>query len=142
MSSTTKSYTMTTTLNRGYEDSVADTRKALTDVGFGVLTEIDIQTTLKNKLGVDVPAQIILGACRPPLAHRALEAEPSVAALLPCNVVVRDIGDGQTVVEVIDPEMMMSVTSAPALAEVAAEAKDRLQKALLALGGTAAQVTA
>ncbi len=142
MSSTTKSYTMTTTLNRGYEDSVADTRKALTDVGFGVLTEIDIQTTLKNKLGVDVPAQIILGACRPPLAHRALEAEPSVAALLPCNVVVRDIGSGQTVVEVIDPEMMMSVTSAPALAEVAAEAKDRLQKALLALGGTAAQVTA
>lgn len=80
------SYTMSVTLHRRYDEVLADVRQALADQGFGVLTEIDVRDTLRSKLGVDVPAQVILGACRPELAHRALGAAPSLAALVPCNV--------------------------------------------------------
>jgi uncharacterized protein (DUF302 family) len=103
---------------------------ALTDQGFGVLTEIDIQATLKAKLDVDVPAQVILGACRPPLAHAALQAEPSVGVLLPCNVVVRSLDDDTTVVEALDPKIMVSLTQNDALSSVADEAGLRLSTAL------------
>lgn len=105
---------------------------ALRAEGFGVLTEIDVAATLKAKLGVERPAYLILGACNPPLAHRALEIEPSVGALLPCNVVLRADGDG-TVVEAIDPSAAMSVGGDAAIAEVASEARGRLQRVIAAI---------
>jgi uncharacterized protein (DUF302 family) len=124
---------MGVTLSRPYDETLAAVREELAEQGFGVLTEIDVQATLKNKLGVDVPAQVILGACRPELAHRALESVPSIAALLPCNVVVRDLGSGTTLVEAVDPDMMVRVTGNDTLQEVATEARRRLDAALAAL---------
>ena len=129
------SATLTTTVAAPYGETVTRVREALADQGFGVLTEIDIRATLKTKLDVDVASQVILGACRPELAHRALQAVPSVAALLPCNVVVRDLEDGTTLVEAVDPDAMMSVVEDPdgELAAVAADARTRLDAALAAL---------
>jgi uncharacterized protein (DUF302 family) len=101
--------------------------------GFGVLTQVDMQATLKAKIGADIPPQVILGACRPPLADVALRAEPSIGLLLPCNVVVRSVNDDQTRVETIDPAIMVSVTGNPALQAVAAEARTRLTDALRSL---------
>jgi uncharacterized protein (DUF302 family) len=126
------SFTISTTLGSSYDDTVAAVRAALAEQGFGVLTEIDMKATLKAKLGVDIPPQVILGACRPPLAHAAIQADPSIAALLPCNVVVRVEG-GSTVVEAVDPDAMMSLADHPALREVAADAKQRLSAALASL---------
>lgn len=128
-------YTLATQLTASYDDAVALTRNALQGVGFGVLTEIDVKATMKTKLDIDVPAQIILGACRPPLAHRAMTAEPSVATLLPCNVVVRENPTGGTIVEMIDPGVMAQLATAPELADVAAEARALLVTALDSLGG-------
>jgi uncharacterized protein (DUF302 family) len=127
------SYALTTTVQQPYDQTLAATREALGEQGFGVLTEIDIRATLKAKLDVDVPPQVILGACRPPLAHTALQAEPSVGLLLPCNVVVRAVDAGTTLVEALDPAVMVSLTGNEALAEVAAEAGQRLAAALAAL---------
>jgi len=130
------SYTMSITIPRPYDETVAAVREQLTEAGFGVLTEIDIKATLKAKLDVDVAPQVILGACRPQLAHLALEAEPSIAAMLPCNVVVRSTPDG-TVVEAFDPQVMMSFAgdgaAGEALKAVASDARDRLSAALTAL---------
>jgi len=126
------SFTLSTTVERSYDDTVAAVREALGDQGFGVLTEIDLKATLAAKLGVDVPPQVILGACRPQLAHRALEVDPSIAAVLPCNVVVRSIGEATTVVEAFDPDAMMALAG-DGLTEVAAEARERLSAALAAL---------
>ena len=92
--STKVTYALTTTVRQPYERTLAATRAALAEQGFGILTEIDIRATMKAKLDVDVAPQVILGACRPPLAHAALQVEPSVGLLLPCNVVVRAV-DGQ-----------------------------------------------
>jgi uncharacterized protein (DUF302 family) len=128
-------FTISTTLSSSYDDSVAAVRAALAEQGFGVLTEIDMKATLKAKLDVDIPAQVILGACRPPLAHAAIQADPSIAALLPCNVVVRTEGDS-TVVEAVDPDAMMSLADHPALRAVAADAKQRLSAALASLTTT------
>jgi uncharacterized protein (DUF302 family) len=127
-------YTIGVVLDRPYAATVAAVRDRLADQGFGVLTEIDVAATLKTKLGVDVPAQVILGACRPELAHRALEAVPSIAVLLPCNVVVRDVGGG-TAVEAVDPDAMMRLADDATLREVAADARERLVAALAALEG-------
>ena len=124
------SYTLTTTVRRSFSETLDATRVSLTDQGFGVLTEIDIQATLKAKLDVDIPAQVILGACRPPLAYAALQAEPSVGALLPCNVVVRYLDDETTVVEALDPKVMVTLTHNDALSLVADEAGRRLAAAL------------
>ena len=126
------SYVLSTTLERPYDETVAAVREALAGQGFGVLTEIDLRATLAAKLGVDVPAQVILGACRPQLAHRALEIDPSIAAVLPCNVVVRSLGEHTTVVEAFDPDAMTALAG-DGLAEVAAEARQRLTAALAAL---------
>jgi uncharacterized protein (DUF302 family) len=98
-----------------------------------VLTEIDIAATLKAKLDVDVAPQVILGACRPPLAHQALQAEPSVGLLLPCNVVVRSTGPAETVVEAVDPQTMVALTDNPGLQDVADDARTRLDAALASL---------
>lgn len=124
-------YTLSTTVPLPYDDAVAATRAALAEQGFGVLTEIDIAATLKAKLDVDVPPQVILGACRPPLAHAALQVDPSVAAMLPCNVVVRSVGADTCVVEAFDPAVMTQIV--PDLAPIAAEAGQRLTAALAAL---------
>lgn len=124
------SYEITTTVHRPFDDTVAAVRAALVEQGFGVLTEIDLAAALKEKLGADIRPQVILGACNPPLAYRALQAEESVGLLLPCNVVVRDHGDGTTVAEAIDPQTMVAVTGNPALASVADEAAARLRAAL------------
>lgn len=126
-------YTMSTTLDLPYDDALVRVREALGDQGFGVLTEIDIKATLKAKLDVDVTPQAILGACRPELAHRALEAEPSIAALLPCNVVVRALSDTSTIVEAIDPDAMLAMVDSPGVRAVAQDAKTRLTAALAAL---------
>ncbi len=120
--------------DRGYDETVALVRSELGEAGFGVLTEIDIQATLKNKLDVDVEPQIILGACRPQLAHAAMQADPSIAALLPCNVVVRTDGD-QTVVEAFDPLAMtaMAPEASGTLHDIAQDARARLTGALEAV---------
>lgn len=125
-------FTMSTTVPQGYDETVERVRGLLGDAGFGVLTEIDIRATLHAKLGVDVPPQVILGACRPQLAHRALEADPRIAALLPCNVVVAQEGDG-TRVEVLDPGVMSQFSADGDVAEVAAEARERLEGMMAAL---------
>jgi len=125
-------YTLATTLDRPYAETVDAVRGALAEQGFGVLTEIDIRATLAGKLGVDVAPQVILGACRPQLAHQALEIEPAVAAMLPCNVVVRALDDHTTRVEAFDPQAMVAMAG-EALAPVATEAHSRLNAALAAL---------
>jgi uncharacterized protein (DUF302 family) len=129
------SATLTTTLAAPNDEGVARVREALADQGFGVLTEIDIRATFKAKLDVDVAPQVILGACMPQLAHRALTAAPSVAALLPCNVVVRELEAGRTLVEAVDPDAMMTVVpdDSGELAAVAADARTRLEAALASL---------
>jgi len=126
-------YTITTTLNQPYATAVEAVRAALGDQGFGVLTEIDLQATLKAKLDVDIEPQIILGACRPPLAYEAIQAEPSIAAVLPCNVVVRTVNEHTTVVEAFDPDAMMGLADNAALHKVAADAKQRLNAAFATL---------
>ncbi len=123
------SYALSRKTDKSYADAVEAVKAALGEQGFGVLTEIDIQATLKKKLDVDVPAQVILGACRPPLAHRALQAEPSIGLLLPCNVVVRETEAG-TLVEAVDPQTMVQMTDNDDLQGVADEAKQLLEKAL------------
>jgi uncharacterized protein (DUF302 family) len=105
---------------------------ALRAEGFGVLTEIDVAATMKAKLGLDGPPYLILGACNPPLAHRALEIDPSVGALLPCNVVIRADGD-RTIVEAMDPSAAMSIGGDAALGEVASEARARLERVIAAV---------
>jgi uncharacterized protein (DUF302 family) len=132
------SYALTTTVRRPFADTLAATRASLVDQGFGILTEIDIQATLKAKLDVDIPPQVILGACRPPLAHAALQVEPSVGLLLPCNIVVRSLDEDTTVVEALDPKVMVSLTENDALSTVANEAGQRLAAALDALTHTPA----
>ncbi|GAB2753891.1 DUF302 domain-containing protein [Terrabacter koreensis] len=132
-------YTLTTTVEADFDVTLAETRARLAEVGFGVLTEIDLASTLKAKLGVDIAPQGILGACRPPLAHAALKAEPSIGVLLPCNVVVRSIGEGHTLVEAMDPATMVELTGNDRLADIAADAHDRLTQALQALTASGAR---
>jgi uncharacterized protein (DUF302 family) len=111
-----------------YETALARTIAALKTEGFGVLTEIDVKETLKKKLNVEYPPYKILGACNPPLAHRALMAAPEVGLLLPCNVTVRELNNGVIEVAMIDPLMMMGVINNPALKPVADEARSRLER--------------
>lgn len=130
-------YTLRTTVRRSYEEAVEAVREELAAADFGILTEIDLAATLKAKLDVDVAPQVILGACRPQLAHQALEADPSIAALLPCNVVVRAVDETTTIVEAFDPEAMMSIAGQDqadgTVRTVASDARQRLTAALTAL---------
>ena len=121
-----------TPLHTSFEDAVARTREALAEQGFGVLTEIDMKATLKAKLGTDMEDYLILGACNPPLAHRAVEANRQLGLLLPCNVVVRTDPDhaGTVLVEAMNPGLLVEVTGDPELRPVAEQVTDRLQAAI------------
>lgn len=118
-----------------FDAAVTAVRQALADQGFGVLTEIDVTATLKAKLDHDMEDYLILGACNPPLAHRALEADRSIGLLLPCNVVVRRDGD-HTLVQALDPGTMVTLTGLDPLKPVAEEATARLDAALRTLSAT------
>ncbi|MYR06989.1 DUF302 domain-containing protein [Gordonia sp. SID5947] len=124
-----------TTLQTTFDDAVARTREALSEQGFGVLTEIDVTATLKQKLDQDMENYLILGACNPPLAHGALDVDRQIGLLLPCNVVVRDdtATAGNVIVEAMNPDIMVTVTDAPGLRDVAAAASEKLQAAIAAL---------
>ena len=124
---------MSTTLTLGFAEALDATRAELAEVGFGILTEIDLAATLAAKVGADIPPQVILGACRPPLALAAVTAEPSIGVFLPCNVVVRAVDDDHTIVEAIDPDAMVRLTDNEALTTVATDARERLATALEAL---------
>ncbi len=115
-----------------FDDAVSTVRQALKAEGFGVLTEIDVRATLKEKLGVDVPRHVILGACNPPLAHAAIQADVDISLLLPCNVTVREDG-GRVVVSIVDPAMMAAMSAAPALKEIARSARAKLENVIAAL---------
>lgn len=115
-----------------FEETVERVRAAFAEEGFGVLTEIDVQATLKAKLDRDLERYLILGACNPALASRALDADRTIGLLLPCNVVVREEGD-RTVVDALDPLMMAELTGLPEVQQVADEAGDRIDRALAAL---------
>jgi uncharacterized protein (DUF302 family) len=129
---------LSTALDAAFEDAVERTTRALADQGFGVLTRIDVKATLKQKLGEDMEDYLILGACNPALAHRALEADRQIGQLLPCNVVVRADPDSHGVlVEAMDPQLMIKVVDQPALQAIADEAAAKLQAAIGALGQTA-----
>ncbi|MCV7400431.1 DUF302 domain-containing protein [Mycobacterium fragae] len=122
----------TSTSNIAFDKVVGRTRDVLKDNGFGILTEIDVQATLKEKLGESMERYLILGACNPPLAHRALSAEKQVGLLLPCNVVVReDTQNPSTVhIEAMDPQVMVQVVDDPALSPVAQQATEQLRAAI------------
>lgn len=115
-----------------FEQADSRVRELLKEQGFGVLTEIDVKATLKQKLDKEFPRYVILGACNPPLAYQALSAETDIGLLLPCNVIVYEDGDG-AVVAALDPLRMMELTGNPALTEVASEARRRLEAVLDAL---------
>jgi Uncharacterized conserved protein len=119
------SYTLSAATELGFTDAAERVRDELKAEGFGILCEIDVQATLKEKLGVDGEPYLILGACNPPLAHQALEAEPDLGTLLPCNVVVYRRG-GKTHISAIDAERMLSIVGNDELAPVAAEVRRRL----------------
>lgn len=123
---------LTTTTSLGFADAVTQIRQALDDQGFGILTQIDVQATMKSKLDLDVEPYLILGACNPSLAHQALTLEPTIGLLLPCNVVVRTEG-GVTIVQAMDPQLLVTMVDKPGLKAIADEAGSRLGKALAQL---------
>ena len=125
----TGSFTRRVDTTLGYDDAITAIKAALQEHGFGTLTEIDVRATLKTKLDVDTTPQLIIGACNPQLAHRAMGVDPRVATLLPCNVVVR-AENGRTVVEGLDPEVMAQLSGAPELAAIAEDAARRINLAL------------
>ena len=123
------SYTFGTSLPMSLAEARPLVEAALKVEGFGILTEIDVAATMKAKLGVEGPPYLILGACNPPLAHRALTVEPSVGALLPCNVVLRE-QDGRTIVEAMDPGAVLGVVESSAIEPIALEARERLLRVI------------
>jgi len=126
-------YTFGKTVEYGFEQALERVTQELAKEGFGVLTEIDVAATLKKKLGKDMPPYKILGACNPQFAHRAIEAEPQIGALLPCNVVVRTGKAGKTIVEIMDPRAVLQLVDRPEIAEIAAQVRTRLERVLASL---------
>ena len=125
-------YTFGTVLSLSIEEARERVEAALAEQGFGILTEIDLRATLRDKLGIEREPYVILGACNPQLAHRALEVDPSVGALLPCNVVLRAEAHG-TRVEILDPTAALTIAGVEGLSAVAAEARDRLRQVVSGL---------
>jgi uncharacterized protein (DUF302 family) len=132
-------YARTITLDLPYDEAVPRVKEAFADQGFGTLTEFDVRTTLKSKLGEDMEDYLILGACNPQLAHRALDVEREIGLLLPCNVVVRALPEGGTLVQALDPGVMVAVPERPELRPVADEADQRIRAALDTLTSQAEQ---
>jgi len=131
-----KEYGIRTIVSLPFDEAVAKTKEVLQEQGFGVLSEIDMQAKLKEKVGADIGRYLILGACNPPLAHKAVQAEPEIGLLLPCNVIVYENQSGQTVVSAVDPEgMMMVVGYNPNVVEVGQDAKKRLTAVIDRLKG-------
>lgn len=125
--STTAGYTLTTTTAVPFSEAVERVRAELREEGFGVLCEIDVQSTLRAKLGAETEPYLILGACNPPLAHQALSTEPDLGTLLPCNVVVYEHG-GRTHISAIDAERILSIVGDERLAPIAARVRDKLAR--------------
>lgn len=136
---TETTYGLSVTVELPYADAIEQTKQALAREGFGVLTEIDVRATLKSKIGVDFEPYIILGACNPGLAHQALTAEQEIGLLLPCNLVVRAINDDRSAVSAMDPQAALGLVDNAAVASVAAEARERLKRALLSLADDVAK---
>lgn len=128
------SYYIARSLRGDFDETVAKVVEALAREGFGVLTQIDVAATLRQKLGVDTPAYRILGACNPQLAHRALAAEDKIGVMLPCNVIVRAAGDGLVEVAAIDPRQAMKTIGNPALVEIADAVAEKLSRAVETVG--------
>lgn len=125
-------YGMSRTINRPFDEVNAEIRAALAEQSFGIVSEIDMQATFKNKINKDIEPMLILGACNPNYAYRALDAEPSIGLLLPCNVVIRKT-DAGVVVEIINPQMMAQITEGPEMAQIADEVTEKLSAALASL---------
>ena len=134
MSQASVEYGFRTHINLPYEQAIEQVTAALKEEGFGVLTEIDVKATLKEKLNVDFRKYLILGACNPALAHHALNTELEIGLLLPCNVIVYEEDDA-SVVSIVDPIAMLGVSDNPTLGPIADEARKRLQRVVEALGG-------
>jgi uncharacterized protein (DUF302 family) len=122
------SYYISRTIESGFDKAVAEVINALKEEGFGVLTDIDVAATMKQKLGIDFRPYRILGACNPPLAHRALSAEDKIGVMLPCNVIVQEVGAGKVEVAAIDPRAAMERVGKPALTDLANEVVDKLTR--------------
>ena len=122
------------TLNLSFDEAVERVTAALKREGFGVLSDIDIRGAMKEKLGIDMPPYRILGACNPPLAHKALQADPDIGLLLPCNVVVRQEAESRVTVAIIDPMVMMEMVKQPEVQRVAEDAAQRLRRVCESLG--------
>jgi len=125
-------YVFGKTVGLGFDEAVARVTDALAKEGFGVLTEIDVAATLKKKLGLDMPPYRILGACNPQFAHQAIELEPQIGALLPCNVVVREEG-GKTRVDIMDPRAVLQLVERPEIEGIATEVRKRLERVIASL---------
>jgi uncharacterized protein (DUF302 family) len=123
-------YYIAKTVELSFEDALQRVVQELKSEGFGVLTEIDVKATLEKKLGVQFRDYKILGACNPPLAHRALQAERMIGTMLPCNVIVQDAGQGRTEVAAVDPAASMQAVDNPQLAELAGEVRSKLQRVI------------
>jgi len=126
------SYAMSRTLQRPFDQVHQDVRQALTEQGFGVITEINMQETLRSKIGVEIDQYLILGACNPTFASQALAAEPEIGLLLPCNVVIRTATEG-TIVDFINPQMMTDLAASPAMRTIAEQVAEKLNAALAVL---------
>jgi uncharacterized protein (DUF302 family) len=122
-----------------FDEAIGRTTAALKVEGFGVLSDIDVQKAMKEKLGAEMPPYRILGACNPPLAHQAVQAVPDIGLLLPCNVIVREEAPGRVVVGFLDPQTMVGLVGQPGVAAVADAAEQRLRRVCASLGGTATE---